>query len=58
MRYSLKILQNHNKTISYEILPSLSPFFLACFPLEFLPLRRWAEFHTETDASFVGSVST
>lgn len=32
MRYSLKILQNHNQTISYEILPSLSPFFSHVFP--------------------------
>lgn len=32
--------------------------FLACFPSEFLPLRRWAEFHTEPDAPFVGFVST
>ncbi|KAL4623408.1 nucleolar transcription factor 1-A-like isoform X4 [Arapaima gigas] len=32
--------------------------FLARFPREFLPLRRWAEFHTEQDAPFVGCVST
>lgn len=29
-----------------------------CFPPEFLPLRRWAEFHTGLDAPFVGFVST
>ena len=38
--------------------PPFVSFFLASFPLEFLPLRRWAEFPTELDAPFVGSVST
>lgn len=34
------------------------PPLSSCFPPEFLPLRRWAEFHTGLDASFVGFVST
>lgn len=34
------------------------PPLSSCFPPEFLPLRRWAEFHTGLDAPFVGFVST
>lgn len=34
------------------------PPLSSCFPPEFLPLRRWAEFHTGVDAPFVGFVST
>lgn len=42
------------------ILAAVSGFILgssSCFPPLFLPLRRWAEFHTEEDAPFVGSIS-
>lgn len=42
------------------ILAAVSGFILglsSCFPPLFLPLRRWAEFHTEEDALFVGSIS-